>query len=112
MHKILVKICLVLVTMSCLPGCAVIERASGEAQTQVEIHKPDFRDGCEWSSFIGLSDPSLNALITAKRDPETTSADAQLIRDDLERVAAQDKNWLDNCGETTDKDTKVEGAAP
>lgn len=75
----------------------------------MEIAKPVFSNGCEWSSFIGLSDPSINALLAAKRSPETTLEEAQLIRADMERVATQDQNWLDNCGETTDKDTKVEG---
>lgn len=112
MHKKPKTLYLALMMMLCLTGCAVIEKASGEAQTQVEIAKPVFSNGCEWSSFIGLSDPSLNALIQAKRSPETTPEEAQLIRADLERIAAQDKNWLDNCGEKTDKDTKVEGAAP
>lgn len=77
----------------------------------MEIAKPVFSNGCEWSFFIGLSDPSIEALLAAKRSPETTPEEAQLIRADMERVAAQDKNWLDNCGETTDKDTKVEGDA-
>lgn len=106
MHKQIGMRSLALVMMLFLSGCAVIEKASGEAQTQAEIAKPVFSNGCEWSSFIGLSDASMKALIEAKRSPETTPEEAQQIRADLERVAVQDKNWLDNCGEKTDKDTR------
>ncbi len=67
------------------------------------MNKPVFTNGCEWSEFIGLSEPALVALFAKLEDPSATEDEKRQVRHDLDRIATQDENWLANCQETTEK---------
>lgn len=55
-------------------------------------------NGCEWSQQINLSDRSVKALRNAQDDPTNTPEETRAVRNDREKIAEQDTNYLDNCG--------------
>ena len=80
-----------------MTGCAAIDNATISSATNKELAKPTTSNGCEWVSFIGLSDYSLNALLSAQNNPEAPKEQKQAIRRDREKIAAHDEKWLVNC---------------